>query len=358
MYSNIEPQYYFDKKIFEKEKNNVFKDNWTFFCNKKDVENHNDYVSKVIFDIPIVVHNSNGEVKAFMNVCSHRFSLIQKEGLGNRPMVCPYHGWSYDKSGIPKGIPKKPLFKNYNEQELCELKLTEYELQSCGNLYFIKINKNNTSLKDYLGEFFEEISKLSLGMNKQIDTNKIDINSNWKVIVENTLESYHVNLVHSETFKKLGARGLDFKFSNSNMHSNWTSELDIKEEDPKTNKIYRNFINRKYKIAGYVHYLIYPNLLISSSYGVSFNISTIYPISENKTEFTSYVYMCDYEKNNPIVEFFEQTLIDFNRKVFDEDAFICQQVQLGVVAANTTGVLSLEEKRVHEFQKTYKKQIV
>jgi phenylpropionate dioxygenase-like ring-hydroxylating dioxygenase large terminal subunit len=358
MYSNIEPNYYFDKSIFEKEKNTVFKNSWLFFCHKKNIENHNDYVSKIILNTPIVVHNSNGNIRAFMNVCSHRFSLIQKEGIGNRAMVCPYHGWSYDSQGIPKGIPKKPLFKDYSQQELCELKLVEYQLESCGNFYFVKIHNDNVSLKQYLGEFYEELYQLSLGVNKQIDDNKININANWKVIVENTLESYHVNLVHSDTFRKLGAKGLDFKFSNFNMHSNWTSELNIKEEDPKANKIYKNFSNRKFKIDGYIHYLIYPNLLISSSHGVSFNISTIYPTSENTTEFTSHVYMCEYEKNNATIDFFEQSLIDFNRQVFNEDAVICEQVQLGVISASNFGVLSLEENRVHEFQKTYKKQIV
>ena len=54
---------------------------------------------------------------------------------------------------------------------------------------------------------------------------------------------------------------------------------------------------------------------------------------------------------------YKQSLIDFNRKVFDEDKIICEEVQKGVVVTEQPGVLSLEEHRVHAFQENYIKQI-
>lgn len=356
MFSNIPPNYYFDNKIYESEKETIFQNNWIFICFKNDVDKINDFVTKKIGKIPVVVQNMNGEVKAFINVCSHRFSILQGQEKGNRPLLCPYHGWAYNKEGVPTGIPKKPLFKDFTDKELCELKLKEYSLESCGDLYFIHINKPKNTLKEYLGDFYGQLESISKGKSELIDVNKIIINSNWKVIVENTLESYHVNLIHAETFRKLGAKGLLFKFTNS--HSNWEAELGLSENDPKLSKIHNSFADRPYVIDGYTHYLIYPNLLISSSYGVSFNFSYVHPLSSGETEFTSYVFVAKQNKNNALINLYKESLIEFNRKVFNEDKQICEEVQKGVIVTDKTGVLSLEEERVHAFQNTYIKQIL
>lgn len=356
MFSNILPRYYFGDDVFDLEKQKIFSNNWIFICHRDDLANHNDFVTKKVGNIPVVLQNINGSIKAFMNVCSHRFSILQTQEKGNRALFCPYHGWSFNNEGKPTGIPKKPLFKDFNEQELCDLKLKEYRLESCGNFYFVHINEPLVTLKEYLGDFYEDLQNISNGISKLIDVNRLSIKANWKVLVENTLESYHVNLVHSDTFRKLGAKGLDFKFSKD--HSKWNADLNLNEDDPKLSKLHSNYANRAYKINGYTHYLIYPNLLISTSYGVSFNISTIFPTTPGESEFISYVYMSKAERDNALVEGYEQSLIEFNRQVFDEDKIICEEVQKGVIATDKRGVLSLEEERVHAFQETYMRQII
>jgi phenylpropionate dioxygenase-like ring-hydroxylating dioxygenase large terminal subunit len=355
MYSQILPNYYFNETIFEKEKDCIFHNNWMFVCFKQDVANVNDFITTKIGRIPVVVQNMGGEIKAFMNVCSHRFSILQTQEKGNRALFCPYHGWAFNKEGLPTGIPKKPLFKDFNEEELCDLKLNEYPIQSCGDLLFVHINTPKNTLKEYLGDFYNELEQIAVNKDILVDTNDINIKANWKVVVENTLESYHVNLVHTETFKRLGAKGLDFKFTN--LHSNWETELNLSEDDAKLSKIHGLFKDRSYNINGYKHYLIYPNLLISTSYGTSYNFSVIKPVSPNETLFTSLVFTATPSKQNAVFDVFKNSLIDFNRQVFDEDQVICEEVQKGVVVTNKQGVLSLEEKRVHSFQEHYINQL-
>lgn len=102
---------------------------------------------------------------------------------------------------------------------------------------------------------------------------------------------------------------------------------------------------------------MFPNILISSTYGISFNLSQIIPIDENTTLFKSYVFITkkeDSEKISPIEKMYEDSLVDFNRKVFDEDKTICQEVQKGVKFSSYDGELSQEEERVLYFQQKYK----
>lgn len=351
----IKPSEYYEKVVLEKENNLLFQNTWNFVCFANELTNENDFISAFIGQVPVVVQNLRGQIKAFKNVCSHRHSIIQTQSKGNRPLMCPYHGWAYDKKGIPKGIPKKPFFK-FSKEELKCLKLKEYRLEKCGNLVFVNTSENNISLKDYLGELFDEVEKMTNAFGELIDVNTIRINANWKILVENTLESYHVNLIHEETFKKLGAEGIDFEFIKN--HSTWDALLEYREDDKKVKRIHKPYKNRPYKIEGYKHLIIFPNILISSTYGISFNLSYIRPITPDSSIFTSYVFMTktentDVEKTT-IESMYEKSLVDFNRKVFNEDKEICEKVQIGVNYSNYDGELSEEEKRVCEFQIAYK----
>lgn len=351
----IKPKEYFQEGVFENEKENLFENAWNFVCFTSDLKEENDFVTIFIGNTPVVVQNLRGNIKAFKNICSHRHSIIQTKDKGNRPLMCPYHGWAYDKKGIPKGIPKKPLF-SFSKEELECLKLKSYKVEICGSLVFVNIQEKNNGLKHYLGDLFDVVEKMTSAFGEMIDVNKITIKANWKILVENTLESYHVNLIHEETFKKLGAEGMSFKFIKE--HSLWDASLALKEDDKKVLRAHKPYKERPYKIDGYKHLIIFPNILISSTYGISFNLSSIVPVDNESSIFTSYVFMTktntEDTEEKPIQKVYKQSLINFNRKVFDEDKEICEKVQIGVKYSNYDGELSEEEERVCEFQKAYK----
>lgn len=353
MKSNISALHYFDNDVFSKEKRTVFSKVWNFVGFKSQLSNNNDFVTRTIADVPVVIQNVKGNVKAFLNVCSHRFSILQREESGNRALVCPYHGWAYDQKGIPTGIPKKPLFKEFTYDELCEMKLKEFRIDYCGNLCFVSLSGSGPELRAYLGEFYDELEQMSYSLGRMVDVNQMVIRANWKVIVENTLESYHVTSIHETTFKKLGAQGLEFIFTGA--HSNWSAPLHVNRTDAANKKIEELYAARSYKIDGYKHFLVFPNLLISSTHGSSYNYSLIEPISPDSTKFTSYVFTATHDENvkKALMNAFEQSLIAFNRQVFDEDKAICEAVQKGVAHTSQPGMLSLEEERVHAFQKGY-----
>lgn len=350
MQSQIQPRYYFLNNIFQKEQGSVFQKNWAFIGFASELQNPNDFITANVGDVPVVVQNFNGTIKAFLNICSHRFSLIQTEKKGNRAFYCPYHGWAYNSEGVPCGIPKKPFFSGMTEDRLKELKLKKFSIDFCGDMVFVSVDEPTVTLREYLGDFFDKLCDISTSKKHCVDINELTVESNWKVVVENTLESYHVNLVHQDTFKKLGASGLDFEFSSK--HSKWNAELALREDDTKLSKIHKEFRDRSYVIDGYEHYLVYPNLLISTTYGISYNFSIIEPLSENTTKFTSMVYLSGNSQNS-IVNYYKDTLVDFNREVFEEDRVICEFVQKGVKFTDQPGVLSDEEERVHHFQQTY-----
>lgn len=352
----IQPIYYFSKDIFKQENTKIFSKCWHYVGMIDDFVKLNDYVTIIISEIPIVVQNVKGEIKAFKNICSHRHSIIQVDSYGNRPLICPYHGWAYNENGLPKGIPRKPYF-DFSEDYLECLRLKEYKVEFCGKLVFVNLDEDPISLNEFLGqEFFLEMRSLSNAIGPKVDHNHMIIQANWKILVENTLESYHVNLIHADSFLRLGANGNDFSYCGS--HSYWDANLKFKENEGKQEKIHRPFQNRACVIDGYRHIFIFPNLLISTTYGISFNISLIQPINELESSFKSFVFLTEKNSNsksNPAIEnLYKDSLVEFNRQVFNEDKEICEKVQIGAMHSHFNGELSDEEARVCHFQFVYK----
>ena len=55
----------------------VFKPSWLCLGFVDDLKSDRDFITAQIGPHSIVVQNFGGELKAFRNVCSHRFSRIQ-----------------------------------------------------------------------------------------------------------------------------------------------------------------------------------------------------------------------------------------------------------------------------------------
>jgi len=346
------PADYKSSDFLEKEINLIFKSTWIFATYTDYLEKDNDFVTFSIGEISIAIQNFNGKIKAFKNVCTHRFSLIQLEENGNRPLMCPYHGWTFNEEGAPVGIPKKPHFGELTKEDVDKLCLEQWEVGVVGRFIFIKLKKNNESLDDFLGSFKKVLQQFSEGMGILIDKNTLDLNCNWKVAVENTLESYHVPLVHPKTFFRLGASGETFEFEHK--HSSWRPLVNEKSEK-QWKLVEKYFQSRPVKISGYNHHFVFPNMTLATTFGNSFSIQSFLPITPSQTRFTSTVFATKNESDRSVVTTIQKTfnsaITEFNRKVFLEDKQICDQVQKGVEIAINDGLLSDIETRVYFFQK-------
>ena len=62
-------------------------------------------VRRVIFNCPIALFRSGGEVSAIEDRCAHRNVPLSEGKICNGNIQCPYHGWEYDGSGKLVNIP-------------------------------------------------------------------------------------------------------------------------------------------------------------------------------------------------------------------------------------------------------------
>ncbi|MGB8168322.1 MAG: Rieske 2Fe-2S domain-containing protein, partial [Chthoniobacteraceae bacterium] len=279
----IGPKDYYDAATFAAERESVFLRNWFFAGTTQQLPHHDDFRRIEVAGISIVLQNFHGEIKAFNNVCTHRFARLQSEPAGNRQLVCPYHGWRFNGEGLPYAIPRKPLIADVTPETLCQYRLSRWHVRTVGPLIFIKKEQAgetlaNDDLERQFGEFAEPLARYAAACGELVENTEYVVKANWKLVVENTLEGYHVDFVHPNTIRKLGMTGLvkDTKadaepaaeaadpasgkgsyFTFSGQNSTVTSSLNP-EVSARMDRNYKFLANRPAKIDGYRHFYFFP----------------------------------------------------------------------------------------------------
>jgi phenylpropionate dioxygenase-like ring-hydroxylating dioxygenase large terminal subunit len=349
-------KWYTDKKSIEFEIDDIFKKNWIYVGLDFYLKNNNDFVTIEIGSSSIVVQNFKGKLVAFQNICSHRLKRIQTKEKGNRPLVCEYHGWSYDENGVPR-IPKRDSFDMI---QIDCLNLKKYKLEVCGKFIFVNLDGDNaSSLTDYLGDYYEELHKISDFIDlSEFEEKPIIHRANWKLLVENVLEGYHCPLVHRESLVSLGYcidYPVEIKFQNK--HSSWHSPKLINKQKAVHEKL--NFLQERCFIhESFYHIYIFPNLFISSTSGTFFYIGDLRPITENKTnldcKFFGPLYKTDLQPKEKSLNsaMFKQN-VESAMSVILEDLPMVEGCQKGMTeSSQVNGILSkTEELRIIEFHK-------
>ncbi len=374
----IPPAGYFDAATFAAERERVFLRNWLFAGTTAQLLNHEDYRRIEICGVSVILQNFHGEIKAFNNVCTHRFARIHAEPAGNRPLKCRYHGWIYNGEGLPYAIPRKPFISEITPATLCDYRLSRWHVRTVGPLIFIKKEDAGEALADddfdaQLDEYAAPLAQLAAACGELVEQTDYEVKANWKLVVENTLEGYHVDCVHPNTIRKLGMSGLtkvtndeapssapalgsrfDFAGQNSAVFSPLNPEVSARMD-----RTYKFLAGRPQQLDGYRHYYFFPNFVIASTRGESFSIQRVLPIDEQTTQLSSFLFatngLGDLTKMEAALrKQFYQSAAEFVQAIFVEDGAICEEVQRGVAFAHTAGVLSDEEERICAFHTAYR----
>ena len=346
--------YYSDPDVFRAEQTAFFDGVWQLAGFASDLRQHDDYITVGIGQQSVVIQNFKGELHAFHNVCSHRLSRIRCEAQGNAPLRCQYHGWSYDQNGIPFSIPNRPMFESADVGDPTLLALSRWQVDTCNDLVFVRRSQQGPSLREFLQGAAPYLDQVGAAIAEKLGTTRMLVDANWKIVVENTLESYHASAVHSQTLLKLGVHGLDFRFDGPHsVHTSKPREVMNRTKEA----LYHAFRSRPMVSDAYIHQLVFPNATLAVSYGMTFNINQIRAVGPRETEIIVHVFMTKLGELEPregaLVRAMRPAIVELTNKIFLEDKAICEQVQLGMAEASRDAILSREEERIFRFQESY-----
>jgi p-cumate 2,3-dioxygenase alpha subunit len=315
----VNRQAFTDPEVLELEKRKVFDQCWIYAGYESEISKPGDFVSRRIAGRPIIlVRGEDGNVRALLNSCTHRGAMVCRERAGNvRSFQCAYHAWTFNNQGELIGVPGENAYSeafDRNERALANARVESYR-----GFIFVSFNPAVEPLTDYLAgakEYLDLVCDQSdHGMEIISGTQVYSIRSNWKLLVENSIDGYHAVPTHKRYFMEFlsqvgvdvrsGVRLEGYAKSLGNGHAvignpelpvgrpvaQWIpawGEAKRVEMEAKVKQLEQRFGPwRAYQIAK-VHrnLLIFPNLIINDI--MSTTIRTFFPIAPDYMEVTAW----------------------------------------------------------------------
>ena len=195
-------------ELYEAEKEKIFLKDWLCVARVEEIEKPGDFMTLRILDEPIVVaRNGAGELRAFANVCAHR-GVEVAIGAGNtQEFSCPYHGWLYDLDGKLIGAPYMKAVEGF-DSEGCRLK--PLRLEQWAGWIFVSFNNAPELFADYIVEFDKAFAQVRQQDCRLADKLVVDLECNWKFMIENFVDFYHVGVLHTETLGGIPCEEIKF----------------------------------------------------------------------------------------------------------------------------------------------------
>lgn len=198
--------FYTSAEVFALEVEHILRRRWIFLCRSEMLAEGGDFRSFDTVGGPVVlVRGDDGELRAFANFCRHRGSILVDGEGSTRRFICPYHAWSYTLDGALATCPDMQQAIGFDRRANG---LVPVRMESWNGFVFVNFDDDASSLLDDLGDLPERMA--SHRLDEMVCTWRITLinECNWKLILENAMETYHTGIVHRETVGRQESRTL------------------------------------------------------------------------------------------------------------------------------------------------------
>ena len=213
----INREVFVSDEIMRMEWKKIFDTCWIYVGHASEISKPGDFRTRKVAGRPILFcRDSGGTVRAMLNVCSHRGALVCREREGNsRGFYCMYHGWTFDTDGSLKSLPGEDAYGPTFDRKTHGLTPVP-RLESYRDFWFLNFNPDAVSLDTYLAgakDYIDLVVDQSPSGRMEIisGTQEYDIKANWKLLVENSVDDYHIIATHTTWIQYMINSGVNMK---------------------------------------------------------------------------------------------------------------------------------------------------
>lgn len=188
---------YTSDAFLAEELTHIFRKDWYCLGRASALGNAGDYATCELAGQQIVViRDRDGDLKALSNVCLHRMSTLL-EGRGNAKLiVCPYHAWTYNLDGKLRGAPAMTLNEGFCKDAYA---LPKVRCEEWNGWVFVNLDPNAAPVAEALSDLDAMIAGYNMEAYTEAFYEEHVWDTNWKVLAENFMESYHLPVCHAGT---------------------------------------------------------------------------------------------------------------------------------------------------------------
>ena len=192
-------EFYTSVDFLEHEREQLFRRKWICVGRKEEIPQTGDYfTTELDGESIIIIRQADRQIKALSNVCRHR-AMPLVEGTGNsKTFVCPYHAWTYELNGQ---LTRARGLGDHHNEFIQDCRLPEFKCEIWHGFIFINLDARAESLiaSDSIKELEPYVRNMHMEDMRLIYSNTQAWDTNWKCLVENFMEGYHLSVVHRKT---------------------------------------------------------------------------------------------------------------------------------------------------------------
>ena len=329
--------HYIDPNIFEEEKQALLLSQWSGLAVASEVPEPGDAKPITFLGIPLLlVRDRDGDVRVFQNTCRHRGMILVEEPRKIEGAIrCPYHSWCYSTKGKLVSTPHVggPGHNTHEAIKRDELGLIEVLSHVWRDVVWINVSGDAPAFEDAMRPIIDRWAEFDLPLyHGGADSRfSLEVQTNWKLAVENYCESYHLPWVHPglNSYSRLEDHyNIELKGAYSGQGTKVYRQL--KGDDGRT---FPDFADVGAKWDEQAEYIaIYPNVLLGVHRDHAFAI-VLEPQSPERTIEHIHLYYATPDSDESLrAKNTEQWKL-----VFEEDIFVVEGMQRGRHAPHFDG---------------------
>ena len=260
----LDARHYRDPDLAELEQERIFARSWQLVGHASQLANPGDYLTGSAGVQPVLVLRADdGQLRAFRNVCRHRGSrLLNGSGQCGQAIRCLYHGWTYRLDGQLIGVPEG---RSIADLDKAQLGLFPARVETICGLVFVNLDIHAQPLAEQVAGLPERLAPYNIAGLKPSGEWHNTQPANWKIVIDNYNEGYHVPIAHPGLM-----RLLDYKHYDVEVHDGWVwfeAPLRDKPSGNLMERVYQRLVSpmpglREEDMRVWRYAMIYPNTTI------------------------------------------------------------------------------------------------
>jgi Rieske 2Fe-2S family protein len=205
---------YSSQDWYDREQERIFSRTWAFAGLVGDVSEPGQYVAvQAGLNNIFIVMGEDGQLRAFHNICRHRGTqLLRAVGKTRKVITCPYHDWTYSLEGCLLAVPDRR--NQFPDLDMASLGLKKASVASWRGMLWVHPDENADSVEKWFSGVEPHLGphKVEELVEYKKGRAEYDIAANWKIVVENYIDGYHLAHLHSGTLSMYDHKRIESGF--------------------------------------------------------------------------------------------------------------------------------------------------
>jgi choline monooxygenase len=304
---------YTEADVLAFERARLFAHSWSLVADGAQLSSPGSYVTANVHGSPLaIVRDQDGALRAFHNVCRHRgITLLEGAGIAGRFMTCPYHQWTYALDGQLVRVPQE--HDQFPDLPAGALGLHGAQVAEWQGMVFVNPSLDAPPLHLAMAGLDQRLDGFLAGPLHEVAKVEYRANCNWKLLVENHIDVYHLWYLHARSLADYDHRS----FAWESLGDNWWSLERLKVPPAGPSGFAWIPDAMQHRIGAY---LLFPNLMLvtTDDYFATYDAQ---PISPDCTSLTLRVRAQDPGR--------AEALVTSIRSFMAEDVAACERMQAG-----------------------------